>query len=45
MQVVKDFSGGIYLRYRLAGPVTLRVAQLCGGRGDAMINAIFFDPE
>lgn len=43
-QVVKSFQGGVYLRYgKLSGDVRIRVSQLCAGRGDAMLNAVFFD--
>ena len=43
-QVVADFQGGVYLRYgNLSGDVRIRVSQLCAGRGDAMLNAVFFD--
>eukprot|EP01047_Picozoa_sp_COSAG01_P057043 COSAG01_NODE_6547_length_3613_cov_6.407513_1_plen_609_part_00 len=43
MQVLEKFSGGVYLRYNVRGDITIRIAQACAQRGDAMLNAIFFD--
>lgn len=42
-QVMSEFKAGRYLRYKLQGSVVLRVAQLCSQRGDAMLNALFWD--
>lgn len=42
-QELRAFGGGVYIRYRLSGSVVVRVSQMCGQRGDAMVNAIFFD--
>ena len=44
-QQLKDFEGGVYLRFGpLHGNVTMRLAESCAGRGDTMLNAVFFDP-
>ena len=42
-QPMGDFKAGRYLRFKLRGSVALRVRQLCAQRGDAMINALFWD--
>lgn len=42
-QRMSDFKHGRYLRFKLRGSVVLRVRQLCAQRGDAMINALFWD--
>jgi hypothetical protein len=42
-QSVTSFKQGQYLRFKLRGSVVLRVRQLCSQRGDAMINALFWD--
>lgn len=42
-QSVTEFKQGRYLRFKLRGSVVLRVRQLCSQRGDAMINALFWD--
>ena len=42
-QTLASFQGGVYLKYALEGTVTVRISQLCKGKGDAMLNAIFFD--
>ena len=36
-------KGGLYLRFRVSGSVVVRVSQACARRGDAMLNAVFFD--
>ena len=43
MQVLSEFGGGVYARYRLNGDVRVRVAEVCAQRGDAMLNALLFD--
>jgi hypothetical protein len=43
VQTLREFEGGSYLRFKLSGSVVVRVEQLCAGRGDAMLNALFFD--
>ena len=45
MQVLSDFEGGVYMRYNISGggDVRIRVSEVCAQRGDAMLNAIFFD--
>ena len=44
-QEMVDFKRGTYLRYKLNGSVVLRVSQVCPQRGDAMVNALFFDDD
>lgn len=43
MQVLSEFGEGVYARYHLSGDVRIRVAEVCAQRGDAMLNALFFD--
>jgi hypothetical protein len=42
-QLVGDFSGGVYLSYRVRGSVVVNVSQVCAARGEAMLSAVFFD--
>jgi hypothetical protein len=43
IQVLSGFEGGVYARYNVSGDVRVRVAEVCAQRGDAMLNALFFD--
>ena len=43
MQVLSSFDTGVYARYNVSGDVRVRVAEVCAQRGDAMLNALFFD--
>lgn len=43
MQVLSSFDAGVYARYNVSGDVRVRVAEVCAQRGDAMLNALFFD--
>ena len=42
-QQMSNFKQGQYLRFKLRGSAVLRVGQVCSQRGDAMINALFWD--
>ena len=42
-QTVEHFEGGVYLRFRVSGSVSVEVSQLCPERGAAMLNALMFD--
>ena len=43
VQQLGSFTNGTYLKYQLRGSVRVVVRQSCSGRGDAMLNALFFD--
>ena len=43
MQVLSSIDTGVYARYNVSGDVRVRVAEVCAQRGDAMLNALFFD--
>ena len=42
MQVMSEFEGGVYARYKVSGDVRVRVAEVCAQRGDAFLVKLRF---